>query len=163
MWGGETFIPKIPSYRIVDVAEAIGPECDQVFVGIRPGEKLHEEMITRTDAINTIEFDKYFVILPSLPLWDVGKFAEAFGGRPCPDGFHYSSGSNTEWLTVAEIRQLIRTHVDEDFSVDESADRKTGRRLTILRGSEDLRPAGQRADTTDEETRLTPVYAETEK
>src|SRR6266581_745323 len=81
MWGGEIFIPKIPSYRILDVADAIAPDCKKEVIGIRPGEKLHEEMITTTDAINTIEFEKYFVILPSIPLWDVNQFIESFGGK----------------------------------------------------------------------------------
>ena len=73
MWGGEIFVPKIPSYRITDVAEAVCPGCAREIVGIRPGEKLHEEMITETDALSTVEFDDYFVILPSMPLWDVER------------------------------------------------------------------------------------------
>ena len=74
MWGGELFIPKIPSYRILDVAKAIAPQAKLKIIGIRPGEKLHEEMITETDSLNCIEFDKYYVILPSMPLWDEAKF-----------------------------------------------------------------------------------------
>jgi len=163
MWGGEIFVPRIPSYRLVDVAEAIGPECKKVFIGIRPGEKLHEEMITRTDAINTIEFDDYFVILPSLPLWDVGKFAEAFGGRPCRDGFHYSSGSNSEWLGVEEIRQLIRTHVDENFLTDSPVSGSAGRRLTIVRGPEETSITENPARADNRTAQLAPVFAETEK
>lgn len=111
MWGGEIFIPKIPSYRIVDVAEAIAPGCRFEVIGIRPGEKLHEEMITETDAMNTIEFDKYFVILPSLPLWDVAQFSSSFSGVPCQADFRYCSGSNDQWLTVEEIRALISSDV----------------------------------------------------
>lgn len=117
MWGGEIFVPKIPSYRITDVAEAIGPECRREVVGIRPGEKLHEEMVTETDALNTIEFKDYFVILPSLQLWDVDAFARVFGGRPCSPGFSYNSGSNNHWLTPADIRDLIVQHVDPGFVV----------------------------------------------
>lgn len=117
MWGGEIFVPKIPSYRIADVAEAIGPNCRQEIVGIRPGEKLHEEMVTETDALSTIEFDDYFVILPSLPLWDVEEFAQTYKGRPCPDGFSYNSGTNSEWLSVEQLRGLIHEHVDPGFSV----------------------------------------------
>jgi UDP-N-acetylglucosamine 4,6-dehydratase len=117
MWGGEIFVPKIPSYRIVDLAEAIGPGCRREIVGIRPGEKLHEEMITETDAMVTVEFREYFVILPSTPLWDVEKFMATFGGKLCPIDFRYSSGRNTEWLTVEQIRTLIREHVDPTFSV----------------------------------------------
>lgn len=116
MWGGETFVPRIPSYRIVDVAEAVAPKARREIVGIRPGEKLHEEMITETDALNSLEFDRYYVILPSTPTWDVKKFREAFNGRPCPVGFRYNSGDNTEWLSVAQIRQLIRQHVDPAFT-----------------------------------------------
>ena len=74
MWGGELFVPKIPSYKIMDVAGAIAPECEYKIVGIRPGEKLHEEMITETDSLNSVEFEKYFVILPATPLWDIEKF-----------------------------------------------------------------------------------------
>lgn len=116
MWGGEIFVPKIPSYRITDVAEAIGPECRQEVVGIRPGEKLHEEMITEADSLNTVEFDRHFVTLPSTRLWDVDEYIEGFGGKPCLQGFKYCSGTNTEWLTVEQIRELIRVHVDPAFT-----------------------------------------------
>ena len=115
MWGGEIFVPKIPSYRIIDVAEAVAPGCTIRNVGIRPGEKLHEEMVTTTDALNTVEFAKYFVILPSIGLWNVAEFMAAFDGHLCPGGFSYNSGTNTEWLTVKDIRTLIRTHVDPCF------------------------------------------------
>ena len=117
MWGGELFVPKIPSYRITDLAEAIGPKCKHVTVGIRPGEKLHEEMITETDGLNTIEFDRHFVILPSARLWDPEEYRKAFNGKCCDYGFKYSSGTNTEWLDVEQIRELIRQHVDPDFGV----------------------------------------------
>jgi len=117
MWGGEIFVPKIPSYRIIDVAEAVAPGCQKQIVGIRPGEKLHEEMITETDALNTIEFKDYYVILPSVPIWDVQEFMNAFGGKRCPCDFKYSSGTNTQWLTVEQIRELIRLHVDSKFSI----------------------------------------------
>lgn len=117
MWGGEIFVPKIPSYRITDVAEAIGPECRQEIVGIRPGEKLHEEMITLTDALCTVEFEKYFVILPSIPLWDVDRFVSEFRGELCQDGFCYNSGTNSQWLTVEDIRALIQAHVDPGFRI----------------------------------------------
>jgi UDP-N-acetylglucosamine 4,6-dehydratase (inverting) len=117
MWGGELFVPKIPSYRILDVAEAIAPRCKRTVVGMRPGEKLHEEMVTETDALNTAEFKDYFVILPSTPLWNLDKFVQAFGGKKCEVGFKYSSGTNTEWLTVDQIRTLIKIHVDPDFTV----------------------------------------------
>jgi len=117
MWGGEIYVPKIPSYKITDVAEAIAPDARTINVGIRPGEKLHEEMVTTTDAISTIEFDDYFVILPSMQLWDVDEFMQTFKGQRCVDGFSYNSGTNTEWLSVDQIRTLIREHVDPTFSV----------------------------------------------
>lgn len=116
MWGGEIFVPKIPSYKITDVAEAVAPHCTQNIVGIRPGEKLHEEMITVTDALSTVEFEKYFVILPSIQLWDIDKFTSTFKGRLCEDGFCYNSGTNSEWLSVDEIRALIKSHVDPAFT-----------------------------------------------
>ena len=111
MWGGEIFVPKIPSYRITDLAEAVDGNCRTEVVGIRPGEKLHEEMITETDAFSTLEFNDYFVILPSMKLWDVNKFMKTFDGRHCPDGFSYNSGTNSEWLSVEHLRELIRLHV----------------------------------------------------
>ena len=95
MWGGELFIPKIPSYKILDLAKAIAPEAKQNIIGIRPGEKLHEEMITQNDALNTVEFDNYFVILPSIQLWKTKKFIKESNSSPgkiCNFGFSYNSG-----------------------------------------------------------------------
>ena len=112
MWGGEIFVPKIPSVRIVDLAEAVAPGCRKEMVGIRPGEKLHEEMITETDALNTIEFDDYYVILPSMNFWNVEAFTKAFNGNPCPQGFKYNSGTNKEWLSVEQIRSLVKSYVE---------------------------------------------------
>jgi UDP-N-acetylglucosamine 4,6-dehydratase (inverting) len=115
MWGGEIFVPKIPSYRIEDVAKAIAPEVELEYVGIRPGEKLHEEMITETDALNSVEFDKYFVILPSIPNWDVDKFIQESNpvpGKRCECGFAYNSGTNVHFLTIDEIRLLIAEKMD---------------------------------------------------
>ncbi|MBX3006544.1 MAG: UDP-N-acetylglucosamine 4,6-dehydratase (inverting) [Melioribacteraceae bacterium] len=114
MWGGELFVPKIPSYNIKDLAEAIAPECKIEIVGIRPGEKLHEEMITSTDAINTIEFDFYYVILPATEIWNIEKFrkeSSTFPGKLCEYGFSYNSGSNPKFLTVPEIKKLIEQNV----------------------------------------------------
>ena len=111
MWGGEIFVPKIPSYHITDVAEAIAPGAPTQVVGIRPGEKLHEEMITETDAINTIEFDDYYVILPSMKLWDEDRFLQTFSGKRCVDGFKYNSGTNEDWLSPAQLKQMIDEHV----------------------------------------------------
>lgn len=117
-WGGEIFVPKIPSFKITELAEAVAPGCKQEIVGIRPGEKLHEEMITETDSLYTVELDKYFVITPSTPIWDIKKFAEHFNGRLVEYGFKYNSGTNTEWLTAGDLRELIRKHVDPDFKVN---------------------------------------------
>lgn len=125
MWGGEIFVPKIPSYNIMDLAEAVAPGCPQVEVGIRAGEKLHEQMITETDAHNTVEFDKYYVILPSLPLWDVDKYMEQLKGKRCEPGFSYTDGTNSQWLSVEELRALIREHIDPTFTVNDSHNRKT--------------------------------------
>ncbi|GAB3295573.1 UDP-N-acetylglucosamine 4,6-dehydratase (inverting) [Hymenobacter tenuis] len=114
-WGGEIFVPKIPSYKITEVAKAIGPECRQEIVGIRPGEKLHEAMITETDALSTVELDRYYVILPFTPRWDVGDFIRHFNGKRVDSGFYYDSSNNTEWLSAEQIRKEIRLHVDETF------------------------------------------------
>jgi len=114
MWGGELFVPKIPSYRILDVAAAIAPEAKLKIVGIRPGEKLHEEMITATDALGTIEFDHYYVILPSMELWDTEEFrlrSSDAPGKRCEYGFSYDSGSNSHFLTVAELREFMSREV----------------------------------------------------
>jgi UDP-N-acetylglucosamine 4,6-dehydratase (inverting) len=119
--GGEIYVPKIPSYRILDVAEAIGPECEKPVVGIRPGEKLHEEMITASDSAMTVEAEEYYVIVPSLT--DVSRqqvmsdFAAKHGAAPVADEFRYSSGRNTDWLTVEALRRLIVEHVDSSFKV----------------------------------------------
>jgi len=115
MWGGELFVPKIPSYKILDVAKAIAPECKLVFNGIRPGEKLHEEMITTTDAINTIEFEDYYVILPSTKHWDIEKFRNESNEKPgifCKYGFNYSSGTNERFLAVEDLRDLINNKMN---------------------------------------------------
>lgn len=114
-WGGEIFVPKIPSFKITDLAEAIGPECEQREVGIRPGEKLHEEMITETDSLYTVEFDKYYVILPSTATFDRDQFVAEKNGKDVPMGFSYSSGTNRDFLGVEALREEIRKHVNPDF------------------------------------------------
>lgn len=114
-WGGEVFVPKIPSYKITEVARAIGPDCEQRIIGIRPGEKLHEEMITETDSLNTVELDRYYVILPTAPWWSVEEFTRHFNARPVPVGFRYSSDKNAFWLSAEQLREEIRLHVDPDF------------------------------------------------
>jgi UDP-N-acetylglucosamine 4,6-dehydratase/5-epimerase len=117
-WGGEIFVPKIPSYKITDVAQAIAPDARQDIVGIRPGEKLHEEMITETDSFSTVELDKYFVILPATPnKWTTEEFLRAFNGKMVAPGFRYNSQTNDSWLTPEEIRQQIRLYVDPHFTV----------------------------------------------
>lgn len=114
-WGGEIFIPKIPSYRITDVAEAIGPNCEHKVVGIRPGEKIHEEMITSSDSFFTYDIDKYFVIIPQTPMWNIDDFMKSFNAKLVPHGFAYNSGTNEEWETVDSLRTLIKEHVDPNF------------------------------------------------
>lgn len=114
MHGGEIFVPKIPSYRITDLAQAIAPECRYEIVGIRPGEKLHEEMITENDALATLEYESHFVMLPSTR--KAHEVTERYaGGQPCHPGFRYNSGENTEWLSVQQLRTMIRQHVDPGF------------------------------------------------
>jgi UDP-N-acetylglucosamine 4,6-dehydratase (inverting) len=113
--GGEIFVPKIPSYRVIDVAKAIGPDCEYPVIGIRPGEKIHEEMITDSDSFNTVDLGKYFAILPSAGQHSVESYCEAHGGKPVAQGYAYDSGSNPDFLTVDQIRQLIRTYVDPEF------------------------------------------------
>jgi FlaA1/EpsC-like NDP-sugar epimerase len=114
-WGGEIFIPKIPSYNITDVAEAIAPECTLDIIGIRPGEKIHEEMITSSDSYNTYDLGKYFTILPSVARFDLGEFITCFNAVKVTEGFNYNSGTNTEWETVDSLRALIKEHVDSNF------------------------------------------------
>lgn len=113
MWGGELFVPKIPSYRIMDVANAIDNNCKLEIIGIRPGEKIHEEMITENDALSTIEFDNYFVIIPSTKLWDIEKFRLESNHKPgkyCEVGFKYNSGTNKHFLTIEELKELIQNN-----------------------------------------------------
>jgi UDP-N-acetylglucosamine 4,6-dehydratase/5-epimerase len=111
--GGEIFVPKIPSYRITDVARAIGPDCEHVVTGIRPGEKIHEEMITASDSLNTVDLGSYFAILPSAGAHSVESYCAAHGGKPMPPGSAYQSGSNTDFLTVEQLRRLIAEHVTD--------------------------------------------------
>lgn len=114
-WGGELFVPKIPSYKIGDVAEAIGPKCKQEIVGIRPGEKLHEEMITESDSLNTLDCGKYYVIIPSHPHWNKDEYIKTFKAKYVPAGFKYNSGENTEWISAQELRAQIKQYVDPTF------------------------------------------------
>lgn len=109
--GGEVLVPKIPSYRITDVATAIAPDCRQEIVGIRPGEKIHEEMITSSDSFNAVDLGNYFAILPSAPLQSMEKYCEESGARRVPAGFSYNSGTNPDFLSVDQLRSLIQEHV----------------------------------------------------
>lgn len=101
----------------MDVAEAVGPECEKKVTGIRPGEKIHEEMITDSDSYYTYDLGKYYTILPSSHRWKLDEFLQHFNGKKVPFGFRYNSGENTEWETVEGLRQLILEHVDPDFAV----------------------------------------------
>jgi UDP-N-acetylglucosamine 4,6-dehydratase len=114
-WGGELFVPKIPSYKIMDVAEAIGPKCSKPIVGIRPGEKVHEEMITSSDSFYTYDLGKYYTILPSTHMWKLDDYLKTFKAQKVPSGFSYNSGDNQEWETVDSLRVLIKEHVDDSF------------------------------------------------
>nr|WP_306448769.1 UDP-N-acetylglucosamine 4,6-dehydratase (inverting) [Odoribacter splanchnicus] len=116
--GGEIFVPKIPSYHITDVATAIAPTLPQVEVGIRPGEKLHEEMITVTDALNTVDLGQYYAILPSVSFKHSREdYLQHHQAVPVPQGFHYSSDQNEEWETVETLRAKIKQYVDPNFEV----------------------------------------------
>lgn len=119
-WGGELFVPKIPSYKIADVAEAIAPDCKQEIVGIRPGEKIHEEMISSSDSFNTYDLGKYYVILPQMHEWKLEEFVSHFNAEKVQPGFTYNSGTNNEWLDVQQIRELIKEHIDPSFKIIET-------------------------------------------
>jgi UDP-N-acetylglucosamine 4,6-dehydratase len=116
-WGGEIFIPKIPSYRIMDVAMAIGPDCEHKVVGIRPGEKVHEEMITPSDSFYTYDLGKYFTILPSNPKWKLDDYIQTHQALKVKEGFYYHSGENLEWETIETLRELIKEHIDSTFEI----------------------------------------------
>ena len=117
--GGEIFIPKIPSYRIMDVAEAIAPNCKTKVVGIRPGEKLHEEMITPTDSLSTIDIGPYYAILPSVSLkHPEEEYLQHHNGQKVRKGFAYNSGTNEAWDTVESLREKIKIFVDPDFKAE---------------------------------------------
>ena len=116
-WGGEIFVPKIRSYRITDVADAIGPDCEKPVVGIRPGEKIHEEMITESDSFYTWDLGRYYVILPATHRWKLDDFVRQFKAEPVPQGFKYNSGENTDWESVESLRALIKEHVNPNFSI----------------------------------------------
>ncbi|MBN8811839.1 MULTISPECIES: UDP-N-acetylglucosamine 4,6-dehydratase (inverting) [unclassified Sphingomonas] len=109
--GGELLVPKIPSYRIGDVATAIAPDARQEMIGIRPGEKIHEEMITSSDSFNTVDLGDYYAILPVSANYSIEEYCQRRGGKPVEPGFAYSSGTNPDFLSVEQIRELIDEHV----------------------------------------------------
>lgn len=115
--GGEIFVPKLPSYRILDLARAVGPDCDHPMVGIRPGEKIHEEMITASDSFNTVDFGRYFAILPQSAKYSLQRYCSLNHCEPVPEGYAYNSGANPDFLSVQQLRDLIRKHLDPSFSV----------------------------------------------
>lgn len=116
-WGGEIFVPKIPSYRILELAEAIAPNAQLVDVGIRPGEKIHEEMISSSDSYNTYDLGNYYVILPIAENWSLKDYINENNAIKVPLGFTYNSGSNDQWETVDGLRESIRKHVDPEFDI----------------------------------------------
>jgi UDP-N-acetylglucosamine 4,6-dehydratase (inverting) len=121
--GGEVFVPKLPSYRLLDVAQAIAPACEYKIIGMRPGEKVHEEMIMTTDALNTIELEKHYVIIPPEPYYSqsnqIERYSQHHGGKPVAPDFEYNSGENTEWLSVEDLRQIIHEVLAYDVVVSE--------------------------------------------
>jgi UDP-N-acetylglucosamine 4,6-dehydratase (inverting) len=117
-WGGELFVPKIPSYKIMDVAKAIGPNCEHNIVGIRPGEKIHEEMISASDSYNTYDIGQYYTILPQKPAFSLEDFISTHNAVPVAPGFSYNSGENESWETVESLRQQIKEQIDPTFEVN---------------------------------------------
>lgn len=109
--GGETFISKIPSFKITDLAQAMLPECTMPEVGIREGEKLHEIMVTREDSMHIYEYEKHFIIYPHYNWW--GKDKVILGGKLVTPEFEYSSGTNTQWLSIEDIQKLLKTDLDK--------------------------------------------------
>ena len=115
--GGEIFVPKIPSYRVIDVATAIAPDAKQEIIGIRPGEKIHEEMITSSDSYLTYDLGQYYAILPQKTIFNLSEFIDKHKAVKVKEGFYYNSGENNEWLSVDQIRDEIKKHFDSSFSI----------------------------------------------
>ena len=116
-WGGEIFVPKIPSYRITDVVEAIGPNREKPIIGIRPGEKIHEEMISSSDSFFTYDLGKYYAIIPQSTNWPLSEFVSNFNAKKVSEGFSYNSLDNEEWETVESLRAKIKEFVDPNFEI----------------------------------------------
>lgn len=110
--GAEIFVPKIPSYKLTDVAEAIGPNCKKEDIGIRPGEKIHEEMITISDSLSTIDLGDYYAIVPSK---NINEYKKYYDAKDVDYGFCYNSGTNENFLSVDELRSLIKDNIDPNF------------------------------------------------
>ncbi|RKX25967.1 MAG: UDP-N-acetylglucosamine 4,6-dehydratase (inverting) [Candidatus Zixiibacteriota bacterium] len=173
MWGGEIFVPKIPSYRIMDVAEAVAPGCNKEITGIRPGEKLHEEMITATDALCSLEFDDYFVILPSVRLWDVDEYASVYEGHRCREGFAYSSDTNDRWLSVEDLTELIRDQVEVGVQAPQPSVPVLSKRAIDMDNADDFfrlamnrrgqERSGTSATTTNKQRKWNSLYADNNK
>ena len=104
MQGGEIFVPKIPSMKIMDLAEAIAPECEIEIIGIRPGEKLHEALITEEEGRNTVDYNGMYVVLPNYSWWTRKNYSS---GRKLPEGFTYTSNKNEQWLSVDDLKEII--------------------------------------------------------
>ncbi len=116
-WGGEILVPKIPSYKIMELAQAIGPKCEHKITGIRPGEKIHEEMITESDSYTSVDLGKYYAILPQVPVWSKEEYFKKTKAKLVTPGFKYNSGTNDKWLGVDELRKMIKKHLDPAFEV----------------------------------------------
>ncbi len=112
-WGGEILVPKIPSYRVIDVAVAIDSRCEQRVIGVRPGEKIHEEMITASDSLNTVDLGPYYAILPAGGQYSLESYCQGCNAKPVEPGFSYNSGTNPHFLTVDELRALISREMDD--------------------------------------------------
>jgi UDP-N-acetylglucosamine 4,6-dehydratase (inverting) len=110
-WGGELFVPKITSYKILDVAKAIAPDCKINIVGIRPGEKIHEEMISYSDSFSTYDLGTYYVVLPQNTLWNLDDFISNFNAKKVNEGFYYSSENNSNWETVETLKELLKINL----------------------------------------------------
>lgn len=117
-FGGELFIPKISSFKLLDLAEAIGPNCKKEIVGIRSGEKVHEEMISTSDSYTTYDLGKYYAILPQKPMFDLEEFINQYNAMKVEEGFQYNSATNPHFETVESLRKLIKEHVDPQFDPD---------------------------------------------
>lgn len=114
-WGGEIFVPKIPSFKITDLAEAIGPNCEHPVIGVRPGEKIHEEMITTSDSYNTVDLGEYYAIVPQTFRYSLDEYLSKNKASKVDAGFAFNSGTNDRWLGVQELRNLIKEVIDPSF------------------------------------------------